>query len=629
LHKELGNTVPLPKVYDLFEENEDSYLVMEFIKGKPLTHIVNTILKGRTWQQLDNSEKLSLLSSCLGVLDIVERMHSKGYIHRDITPANFLVDKNRKIWMIDLELSYNKLQNKPQWPFRLGTPGFISPEQDETLLPTVEQDIYAIGSLLIFALTGLMPEKFSEKDIDCLKEQLHFFIPSEELVDIISSCKEKEPRKRPTLSHLRRKIMEFEKREIQPSNNDLKEISINITPTERNKLAATIQNGLMGLRYRGFLNDERLWVSSNSQEDDFLYSHNKSLSIKTEYYQGLSGILWLLARANALEFSLEPCKEEFNRSLTYVQNKIALGTENLPGGFYFGTAGMAMAIIECINKKIITETENTLKEIAACLKNNNLNGCGIAKGLAGQGMVLLKSSAVINDDSIHTLLENKVNLLLRAQHKDGSWITTKSNDRQIKSCGFGYGVSGITCFLINYLQYYEDSASVRQAVSKAMQWLSKLAAKKKGYTVWPLHADTKSFSYDFQEGLVGVCLAMIKAYEILDDAKYKFLAEDCLRGLDLFPVSADITQANGLTGWGEVYLEAEKIFGSGEWRGRANWIVELVLHHYRKESDSSCYWVTDNAAFKTAGLMKGNAGIIHFLLRYYEPDKLGHPLLIY
>jgi hypothetical protein len=92
--------------------------------------------------------------------------------------------------------------------------------------------------------------------------------------------------------------------------------------------------------------------------------------------------------------------------------------------------------------------------------------------------------------------------------------------------------------------------------------------------------------------------------------------------------SIDFTQGNGLAGLGEVYLEAAKVFQSGEWQDRADWIAQFLLHHFCQQKDGVCYWMPDGSPFTTAGFMGGNSGIIHFLLRYLKPGQLSHPFLI-
>ena len=113
---------------------------------------------------------------------------------------------------------------------------------------------------------------------------------------------------------------------------------------------------------------------------------------------------------------------------------------------------------------------------------------------------------------------------------------------------------------------------------------------------------------------------------LFGDIQFRSLAEDCLKNYNPQMVSWDLTHANGLTGHGEVLLEGAKIIGGGDWQERADWIAQHVLHYYKLENGKS-YRLTDESTNPTAGLMIGNSGVIHFLLRYYQPGKLSHPML--
>jgi serine/threonine protein kinase len=629
LHKELQKILPLPKVYDIFQENLDTYLVMEFIKGRPLHYYVASILRGRSWQQLPLIEKLLIVKISIDLLNIIEQLHSTGYLHRDITSGNFLIDKKQNIWMIDLELAYCIKQNRPQWPFRKGTPGFMSPEQEITAPPSTAQDIYAIGALFIYLFTGLMPEKFTQSDSDTLKDQLAFFIPNNEIVSLILSCLRQDPTQRPSIAYIKEKVTSFQ---IELNNSPSKYAAIKkptFSSINKEELKQIIQLGLNGLVSPMFLNEDRLWVSHSAREDSFGYEHNASISVYPEFYEGIIGIIWFLAQANKLPFSLDKCRDEISNNLSFARQKLYQNSMNTPAGLHFGTAGLVMALLESISSGLISSDEKTIQEIRCHLENQNTIGYGIEKGTAGQGMALLKCITIFPDSHLHSLLRQKVNVLLQKQEKDGSWITYSNtpNSALRKCTGFANGVSGIACFLINYLQISKDD-SVTLPIIKALRWLIAFAYKKNGHTVWPIHTAIKSYSFDFNEGVTGIVLTMIKAYEVFGDPQYKLLAEDCLMGYPSSPVSADLTQATGLAGIGEAYLEVNKILGTGEWQYRVDWIAQFILHHFRKKSKDACFWMPNGTPFTTAGFMEGNSGILHFLMRNYEPDLISHPFIV-
>ncbi|HET6253302.1 MAG TPA: lanthionine synthetase LanC family protein [Puia sp.] len=625
VHKDLEAIVPLPRIYDLFVENGDCYLVMEYIHGRSLEKIAWNIFSGKTWNQLDSSARLSLLHYTSQVIEIVEKMHDRGYIHRDITAANFLVDKNQRLWMIDLELAFCNQNKRPTPPFRLGTPGFMSLEQRETQEPTIAQDIYALGALCIYLLTGIMPDKFAQEDPIELNEQLRFFIPSSELIDLLTASQAEDAATRPGISILKEEINRFLQQQLYEKTTNAKKVAVSIN---REKTKAVIENALNGLASPGLINSNHLWLSKTAQHSGFRYLQNMSMSVYPDFYQGLSGVVWLLARAQRLGFSLISCETGYTKSLAFIQERVHNFSETTPGGLYFGTTGMAVALVEAASAGLIPDMGAAVESIKICLQSENLDGLGITKGLAGKGMALLCSMGLIDDSFIFSALRQIVVQLLALQQKDGSWeVLTEKNSRHIKVTGFGHGVAGIVCFLLSYFEICSREHEVESAVTKALNWLSGQWYTKKGQIRWILNDRIKRSSFDFQNGSLGIMLCLIKAYETFGLEECRRLAQDTLLQFPKYGISLDLTQMNGIAGVGEICLEGARVFGSDGWLDRADWIAQFILHHFHKEKTSSCYWMPDGTPFTTAGLMEGNSGIIHFLMRYHSPKSLSHPLL--
>ena len=121
---------------------------IKYVKGKNLhSKIINT-LKYCTWEVLDKRHKIKMIGYFIQITEYLKEMHKSGYIHRDITASNFLIDKAGRIYFIDLELMYSERENEPNPPFKVGTPGYMSPEQSRSQQPSASDDIYSFGALL-------------------------------------------------------------------------------------------------------------------------------------------------------------------------------------------------------------------------------------------------------------------------------------------------------------------------------------------------------------------------------------------------------------------------------------------------------------------------------------------------
>jgi serine/threonine protein kinase len=626
LQMDLHGIVPLPRIYDLFEENGDTYLVMQFIDGQSLDKHIGNILSGKTWNQLALSDKLQLLDYAIQVIDIIDKMHRKGFIHRDITAGNFLVDKKHRLWMIDLELAYSKDRHFPYPPFRLGTPGYMSPEQIETQKPTTAQDVYAIGSLCLFLFTGIMPDKFAQEDLDTFREQLSFFIHSNKLIEILAASFHKDPNRRPCVNEFAEAMLSFKSEQMVRHSPQVNLSHIDRPNSE--KLTDVITSAIEGLTIPPMVNHDFLWTAKSYQAPGFNYKQDVSMSVYCEYYQGLSGIVWLLSKAKQVGFSLGLAEISYKKSIDHIRQKIDANLDTTPGGLFFGAAGMALALGESLKVGLAFDKAATLECIKSSLESKNTNGLGMLNGLAGKGAVLLRLTEFLDADLLQSLLSPIIQTLLSKQEGDGSWIAlTDKNKRPIKITGFGHGVAGIVLFLMSYINQFNVGGEVKSATKKALEWICKQNYKKRGQIRWLLNDQIRNSSFDFQHGSLGIMLCLIKAYGIYGSGEYRELTEDTLLQFPQSGINLDLTQANGVSGLGEICLEAAKAFNSTDCQERADWIAQFLLSNYHKEKNGNCYWMPDGTPFFTPGLMEGNCGIIHYLMHYQSPKLLNHPLV--
>ncbi len=153
----LGNECDqIPKLFSHFEENGEFYLVQEFIDGQDLSR---EIYPGK---QSSEAEVTQLLQEILEVFIII---HTKNIIHRDIKPANLIRRyKDGKIVVIDFgavkeigTLTVNA-QGQTIPSVAIGTVGYM-PSEQASGQPKLSSDVYAIGMLGIYALTGIQPHE--------------------------------------------------------------------------------------------------------------------------------------------------------------------------------------------------------------------------------------------------------------------------------------------------------------------------------------------------------------------------------------------------------------------------------------------------------------------------------------
>ena len=156
--EKLGKHPQIPQLLAYFEEEQEFYLVQEFVVGHPLSQELSL---GR---QLPEARVVALVQELLKILEFV---HSQGVIHRDIKPSNIIVrDTDNKPVLIDFGAVKEIHQLAEDWEqsgitVGIGTQGYMPNEQCGGN-PRFNSDIYAIGMTAIQALTGFPPSQLKQ-----------------------------------------------------------------------------------------------------------------------------------------------------------------------------------------------------------------------------------------------------------------------------------------------------------------------------------------------------------------------------------------------------------------------------------------------------------------------------------
>ena len=134
----------------------------------------------------------------------------------------------------------------------------------------------------------------------------------------------------------------------------------------------------------------------------------------------------------------------------------------------------------------------------------------------------------------------------------------------------------------------------------------------------------------WSEGTSGIALAFIKAYICSDNPAnkqtYKQYATGALLNHPKQVIENNLSQSLGLSGLGEIYLEAYRVFQEKEWLERAGWIAQVIMHMKKVHPQHGPFWLVQHERQPTADFMGGNSGVVHFLLRYCYPDAISLPL---
>ncbi len=152
--RKLGSHDQIPALLDDFEENQEFYLVQEYVDGEPLNQI---LLDADVWTE---AAVQHLLDDVLQVLDFV---HQNQVIHRDVKPSNIMRRRHDgKFVLIDfgavkeIQTQITAADGQTHYTVGISTHGY-GPSEQVMGKPRYNSDIYALGMTAIQALTGLQP----------------------------------------------------------------------------------------------------------------------------------------------------------------------------------------------------------------------------------------------------------------------------------------------------------------------------------------------------------------------------------------------------------------------------------------------------------------------------------------
>ncbi|RID97694.1 serine/threonine protein kinase [Simplicispira hankyongi] len=136
-------------IYDAGDEQGLSWIAMERLRGKDLSHAVQP----EHWLAVP-----ILLSIAARVADALDYAHQHQVVHRDIKPSNILYDAGTDtVKVTDFGIARITDNSKTRTGLVLGTPSFMAPEQIVGTKADGRCDIYALGVTLYQLLTGSLP----------------------------------------------------------------------------------------------------------------------------------------------------------------------------------------------------------------------------------------------------------------------------------------------------------------------------------------------------------------------------------------------------------------------------------------------------------------------------------------
>jgi eukaryotic-like serine/threonine-protein kinase len=145
----LSGTPHVITVFDVGEHEEQPFIVMEYLDGGSVHDRL------REEERIPPGQALEWLAQAGVALD---RAHAAGVVHRDVKPANLLLDRDGKVVVTDFGIASTTGVDTLTLPGTvLGTAGYLSPEQARGEPATAASDRYGLGVVAFELLTGRRP----------------------------------------------------------------------------------------------------------------------------------------------------------------------------------------------------------------------------------------------------------------------------------------------------------------------------------------------------------------------------------------------------------------------------------------------------------------------------------------
>ena len=168
----------LPHIETLYRMPDELVVVYDYVEGPSLAQQVTQ--QGR----LDEAHTVQMMRDLCHAVGV---LHAHGVVHRDITPGNVILAADGA-HLIDLGIARRAEPGRERDTHLLGTWGFAAPEQYGFASSDARTDVYALGKLLGYALTGVLPD---DKNFEASLADASRVSPS--LADVVARATSFEP----------------------------------------------------------------------------------------------------------------------------------------------------------------------------------------------------------------------------------------------------------------------------------------------------------------------------------------------------------------------------------------------------------------------------------------------------
>ena len=280
LYKLGQNHDQIPKLYAYFENDEELYLIQEFIDGYDLRQEISP------GKKLSEGDVIQLLRD---VLEILVYVHENKVIHRDIKPANIMRRKDGKLILIDfgvvkqINTTIAIKSGSTSQTIGIGTYDYMPVEQSYGK-PKLSSDIYALGMTAIEALISVPLNNLSEDEDTGEIIWNNLAQVSNNLEQFINKMVRFDYRQR--YKNAREALEELNQVFLSVEQQNTKPVTHPITPhkSSKNWFQEKITQFFSGSKSKDWFNEGNT-LHELQKYEEAIASFDKAIAIKPDYYE--------------------------------------------------------------------------------------------------------------------------------------------------------------------------------------------------------------------------------------------------------------------------------------------------------------------------------------------------------
>lgn len=602
----------VPAPYALVEKGENMFLIMEDIAGQTLASIVRELHPlGQTVAPSD------VIAWGMQIAELLVCVHAHGFIYRDLKPTNIVQTLDGSFRLLDLELAYRIDDSTP--PVGIGTRGYMSPQQKAGAVPTVADDVYALGALLHFIATGAEPSQLpiTTALADRPVRLLNPAVPAP-IAHLIECCLHAQPSLRFSSPSAVRDALRQCMHVATPDSNG--------PSTPGVKLGTFTEEARRRAYQLGKTIVAEAQDAPGAQDVTWKSGHYASMGFSSrDINTGSGGVVLALAELVG-EFGEPEWRSVLRQGAQWLARSSAPKGAHVPG-LYVGDMGVAVAILRAAqilgDATLLGAATESAKRIAATSHNSP----DLFNGSAGRLRAhLLFFDETHDAEHLSAAVAAGDALVSKAivANQEGKWRIPQGFDglSDREHLGYAHGAAGIADALLDLYETVPDPTYIELARS-AGRWIARqsLCALNDGSGAeWPVTEGGQPVGAMWCHGSCGIARFLLHAskFDCLDGAFD--LACRAARTVAFGARSLGPTQCHGLAGSIELLFDFHLHSGECHFLEEAYELAQ-IMEGFAVEREGRLRWCSDRGDITAPDYMVGYAGVAVCMLRLAQPER--------